>query len=324
MLNYLLRRILYLFPIVFGVMLITFSLFYVVQSPRAMALQILGPKAPKEAVANWLHNRGYDKPLFFNTAPGKPPLDSQFFHYIKSLAIFDFGVSDATGEPLTEVFKRGAIPSLLITLPSMLLGLFLSVSFSLFLVLVRKSLIDLTGVFICVVLMSFPIMDYVILGQWLIAIKTSYLPAFGFNLEGITTAKYLALPVCIAAVAGLGAETRLYRSIFLEEINQDYVRTAKAKGASPNRILFSHVFKNGLISLITLVVASLPFLIMGSLVLESFFGIPGLGNLTITAIRTSDFAVVRAVVYLGSLLYILGLLLTDICYAAVDPRIRFQ
>ncbi len=324
MFSYLIRRILYMVPIVVGVMVITFVLFYVVQKPRAMALRILGPKASPQAVENWLHNRGYDKPVYFNTRPGHNFLDSQFFNNLKALAVFDLGVSDATGEPVLEMFKHGAIPSLMITLPAFVLGFFLALALSLFLVFVRDSPIDLGGIIACVCLMSVPIMVYVIFGQWLMANQLKYFPAFGFNIEGFSTLKFLALPVCIMIVSGLGVDVRLYRSIFLEEVRAEYVRTAQAKGASHARVLLGHVLKNGMISLITLVVASLPFLIMGTLVLESFFGIPGLGNLAINAIHTSDFSVVRADVYLGSLLYLLGLLLTDISYAAVDPRIRFD
>ncbi len=324
MLNYLIRRLLYMIPITVGVMFLTFLLFFVLQTPRAMALRILGPKAPRQAIENWLHNRGYDKPMLVNMQPGESLWNSQFFHHMKSLAIFDLGKSDATGEPVMEMFKRGAIPSLLIMTPSFFLGLYLSVSASLFLVFVRESWFDQIGVFWCVVAMSIPPMIYVIIGQWLIAVQFAWLPAFGFDLTGWGTARYLALPVFVAILSGLGSDIRLYRAVFIEEIRQEYVRTAQAKGASGIRVLFGHILKNGMISLITMVVASLPFLIMGSLVLENFFGIPGLGNLTMNAIRTSDFAVVRASVYLGSLLYLFGLLLTDICYAMVDPRLRFQ
>jgi peptide/nickel transport system permease protein len=149
-------------------------------------------------------------------------------------------------------------------------------------------------------------------------------PAFGFDLAGLSTAKFLLLPVLLMVVSGLGAEVRIYRAIFLEEIEQDYVRTARAKGLSNRRVLFVHVLKNGLINLITLVVASLPFLVMGSLVVENFFGIPGLGNVLFSAILGPDFAVVQASVFLGSLLYLAGLVATDVCYALVDPRIRLQ
>lgn len=324
MLSYLIRRLLYAVPIVLGVMLITFLLFYVVQSPRGMALRVLGPKASTQAIDNWLRNRGYDKPRFINTAPGASLLDSQFFHHVKALALFDFGKSDATGEPISTLFRRGAIPSLLITVPAFAAGLTLCVGFALFLVFVRDSPLDLGGIFVCVAMMSVPIIVYVIFCQWLIAVAWGWLPAFGFIIDGLSTARFLALPVVVMVIAGLGGSVRLYRAIFLEEIRQDYVRTAQAKGASNGRLLLVHVLKNGMIALLTLVVTSLPFLVMGSLVIENFFGIPGLGNLAINAVRTADFAVVRAVVYLGTLLYIVALILTDISYAAVDPRVRLS
>lgn len=324
MINYLIRRLLYSIPIIFGVILLTFLLFFVVQSPRTMAKRILGNKASEQSVDNWLHQRGYDKPRFLNMQSGHAIWDSQFFTQIKSLALFDLGVSDATGESVSAMFRRGMIPSLLITLPSFIVGFFLSLGLSLFLTLVRNSLLDRAAIMLCVALMSVSIIVYVIFVQWWVAVKLSCLPAFGFYPSGLSTLKYLLLPVMVAVLSGLGSDVRLYRSIFIEEIRQDYVRTALAKGASNHRLLFVHVLKNGLISLITLVVSSLPFLIMGSLVLEGFFGIPGLGNLTVDAIKTADFAVVRVSVYLGSLLYLFALLLTDVCYAAVDPRIRFK
>jgi peptide/nickel transport system permease protein len=198
----------------------------------------------------------------------------------------------------------------------------IAVGAALYLVFLRHSALDTFGVFVCVALMSVPIMVYVVFGQWIIAVGLNYFPAFGFIREGWGTARFLALPVVLMVISGLGSDVRLYRAIFLEEIGQDYVRTAQAKGLSNSRLLLVHVLKNGMISLITLLVASLPFLIMGSLVIENFFGIPGLGNLLATAIATGDFAVVRASVYLGSLMYLGGLILTDVCYALADPRIR--
>jgi peptide/nickel transport system permease protein len=324
MFSYIIRRIFYAVPVILGVMVITFVLFYVVHTPRSVALRMLGPKASPQAIENWLHNRGYDKPVYFNTRPEQKFYDTQFFHHIKSLAVFDLGKSDATGEPILAMFRRGAIPSLLITLPAFVLGIVLAVSAALFLVFVRESMLDTVGTILCVVSMSLPIMVYVIFGQWIFATQLKYFPAFGFNAGGLTMMRFLALPVCIMAFAGIGSDIRLYRAIFLEEARNDYVRTAQAKGLSPQRVLFVHVLKNGMISLITLVVAALPLLIMGTLVIEDFFGIPGLGNMAINAIRTADFSVIMAEVYVGALLYLFGLLLTDICYAVADPRIRLS
>lgn len=324
MFSYIIRRILYSVPILFGVIVITFVLFYVVHPPHSVALQMLGPKAKPEAIQNWLHNRGYDKPMFINTNAGQSLFDSQLFHHIKSLALFDLGKSLKTNEPIIDEFKRGAIPSLCITVPAFFLGTTMAILISLFLVFVRESLLDVSGTILCVVSMSIPPMVYVIFGQWLFATKWSYFPAFGFIPGGFSMFRFLALPVCIMAFAGIGSDIRMYRAIFLEEARSDYVRTAYAKGLSAWRVLLVHVFKNGMISLITLLVASLPMLIMGSLIIEDFFGIPGLGNLMINATRSADFTVIMAGVYVGSLLFLFGLLLTDICYAIADPRIRLS
>lgn len=354
MLQYLIRRLLYMVPIVLGVMGITFVLFYQVNKPEGMARTILGPKASPQAIENWLHNRGYDKPVYLNvqlphnaiqrllvygsfSAPttGAPQryispnpkanlFDSQFFHSLRKFATLDFGISDFNDEPIDTMIKRGIVPSLLITVPALILGLVLSIGFSLFLVFVRDSLLDRWGIVLSVAAMSIPVMVYVIFGQWIAANLFNYFPAFGFNMEGLSTARFLALPVITMVIASLGGDVRLYRAIFLEEVKADYIRTAQAKGASHARVMLVHVLKNGLISLITLVVASLPFLIMGSLVIESFFGIPGLGNMMRTAIVTNDFALIRANVYIGSFLFLFGLLLTDLCYAAADPRIRLR
>jgi peptide/nickel transport system permease protein len=324
MIAYLIRRLFFFVPIVFGVMLLTFVLFFVVQSPDAMARRVLGPKATPKAVENWLHNRGYDKPLLLNRTGQGPWHDSLFFNQMGRLARFDLGKSDVTNRPLAEDFREGALPSLLLTVPAFFVGLALSVVLALYLVFIRNGVVDLTASLACVALMSVPVMVYIIAGQFLVAQVLNYFPAFGFQLEGFSTAKFLLLPVVLMVVSGLGADVRLFRAMFIEEMGQDYIRTARAKGVSSALVLLRHVFKNGLINLITLVVASLPFLIMGSVVLENFFGIPGLGNKLFSAIQAPDFAVVQASVFLGSLLYLGGLLLTDICYAWADPRIRLQ
>jgi peptide/nickel transport system permease protein len=324
MVAYLIRRLFFFVPIVFGVMLLTFVLFFVVQSPDAMARRVLGPKATPKAVENWLHNRGYDKPLLLNRTGQAPWHDSLFLNQMGRLARFDLGKSDVTNRPLAEDFREGALPSLLLTVPAFFVGLALSVVVALYLVFIRNGVVDLAASLACVALMSVPVMVYIIAGQFLVAQVLNYFPAFGFQLEGFSTAKFLLLPVALMVVSGLGADVRLFRAMFIEEMGQDYIRTARAKGVSSALVLLRHVFKNGLINLITLVVASLPFLIMGSVVLENFFGIPGLGNKLFSAIQAPDFAVVQASVFLGSLLYLGGLLLTDICYAWADPRIRLQ
>ena len=149
------------------------------------------------------------------------------------------------------------------------------------------------------------------------------MPISGFDF-GVSALKFVILPVIVGVIAGIGSGTRWYRTIFLEEINKDYVRTARAKGLSEIRVLFKHVLKNAMIPILTGVVVVIPLLFLGSLITESFFGIPGLGSYTIDAISSQDFAVVRAMVFIGSVFYIVGLILTDISYTVVDPRIRLE
>jgi len=324
MFSFLIRRLLYSIPMIFGVMLITFVLFFAVKPPQGMAKRAIGEKASPEAIDNWLHQRGYDKPLFFNANPGSKIYDSQFFRQVKALACFDFGRSDINGEPIIGKLRRGVVPSLCITLPAFLVGLWTAIWAALFLVLVRESALDKLGTILCVGFMSIPAMAYVIFGHWLGAVFLKYFPAYGFSGGGVDMARFLVLPVIVMAFCGVGSDIRVYRSIFLEIAGQDYVRTARAKGLPSSRILLKHVLKNGAIALVTLVVSGLPFLMLGSLLIEDFFGIPGLGGLSIDAIRTADFSELRAVVFLGSLLYLAGITLADLCYGLVDPRIRLK
>ena len=330
MFSYLLRRLLYAPFIIVGVMLVTFVLFFVVQSPEITAKSVLGKRANPKTVQDYLHKRGYDKPLFLGIGPKKPGqvgegiFDTIFFNQMRSLAVFNLGVSDVSGRELKEVFREGAIPSLLLTGPAFIAGFFMAVGFALFLVFVRKSALDTGGVVLCVALMSVPPMVYIIFGQAVIALSFNYFPAFGYRMRAWSDIRFLLLPVSLMIVISLGSDVRLYRAVFLEEISQDYVRTAQAKGVSNTRLLMVHVLKNGMIALITYVVAQLPLLILGSLLVENFFGIPGLGNTLVAAIQTSDLAVIRSTTFLTSILYIVGLTATDICYAVADPRIRLS
>lgn len=313
MLSYILRRLLYAVPIVLGVILITFVLDGLMMSPDAKAARVLGPKTSYQARQDWIHNRGLDRPL---------PV--QLLAHVGRLTTFSFGTSWVTGRDLREVFAGGAVASLLITVPGFFTAVLVSIGLALYQVFVRNSLLDRSLTLVTVALMSLPAMVYIIFGQAGVALGLNYFPAFGFELNGLDTARFLLLPVLIMVMINVGYDTRLYRAIFLEEIGHDYVRTAYAKGLAPARVLGVHVFKNGLIALITLVVAQLPRLVLGSLLIESFFGIPGLGNVLVLAIQTGDQPVVMASVFLGSLLYIGGLLATDICYALADPRIRLS
>lgn len=326
MLAYIIRRTLYAIPILIGIILITFSLFFVVNSPDDMARMHLGMKrVTPEAIQKWKEARGYDKPLLYNEqAQGIQAFtETIFFQKSIRLFVFDFGSAD-DGRDIGYDIKQRMWPSLAIAIPTFLVGLLITITFALLLAFFRATYIDIWGVVLCVVLMSISAMFYIIGGQYLIGKLLNLVPISGFNVSGLETIKFLILPVFIGVVMGIGSGTRWYRTIFLEEIGRDYVRTARAKGLSEIRVLFKHVFRNGLIPILTGVVVVIPQLFLGSLLVESFFGIPGLGSYTIEAIQAQDFAIVRAMVFLGSVLYIIGLILTDISYTIADPRIRLN
>jgi len=320
---YILRRLLYAIPILIGVNVITFVLFFVVNTPDDMARMQLGQKrVGEQAIENWKREHGYDRPLLINAgAQGAATVtDTIFFQKSVKLFQFDFGQSDSGRDIGYDIGQR-MWPSLAIAVPVLLVGLLINISVALLLVFFRATYIDVGGVVLCVVLMSVSGLFYIIGGQYLIGKLLRLVPISGYD-TGLAAAKFLVLPVLIGVVSGIGASVRLYRTLFLEEVNKDYVRTARAKGLGEAAVMFQHVLRNALIPVLTGIVVVLPLLFMGSLLTESFFGIPGLGSYTIDAIDMQDFAIVRVMVFLGSVLYILGLVLTDISYTLVDPRVR--
>jgi peptide/nickel transport system permease protein len=323
--SYIIRRLLYAIPILVGVNVLTFALFFVVNSPDDMARVHLGVKrVTPEAIQKWKEERGYDKPLLYNgaAAGGGRFTDTIFYEKSVKLFAFDFGSSDQGRDIGYDIGTR-MWPSLAIAVPVFVMGLAAYLTFALLMAFFRATYVDFWGVVACVAMMSISGLFYIIGGQYLIGKLLSIVPISGYD-GGADAFKFLALPVIIGVVSGIGANTRWYRTIFLEEINRDYVRTARAKGLSEPRVLFRHVLQNAMIPILTGVVAVIPLLFMGSLIAESFFGIPGLGSYTIDAINSQDFAVVRAMVFLGSVLYIIGLICTDISYTLVDPRVRFE
>ncbi|MCU7932707.1 MAG: ABC transporter permease [Candidatus Thiodiazotropha sp. (ex Codakia rugifera)] len=325
MMAYIIRRIFYAIPILIGVNIITFMLFFVVNSPEDMARMNLGMKRiTPEAIQQWKEERGYDKPTLYNeTKEGiERVTDTIFFQKSLKLFQFDFGSSDS-GRDIGYDISQRMWPSLAIALPVLIVGLALNITFALLIAFFRATYIDFWGVVTCVIMMSISSLFYIIGGQYLVGKLLHLVPISGYD-TGLASLKFLILPVIIGIIGGIGAGTRWYRTLFLEEINRDYVRTARAKGLSEQWVLFGHVFKNALIPILTGVVAVLPLLFMGSLITESFFGIPGLGSYTIDAISNQDFAIVRSMVFLGSVLYIIGLIMTDISYTIVDPRVRLQ
>ena len=325
MIKYIIKRFIYAIPILIGVNLLTFTLFFVVNSPEEVARLHLGNKrVTQEQIVQWNEERGYNNPLFYNSTQKGLDVFKETIFYEKSLKLFlfDFGISDS-GRDIKYDIKQRMLPSLAIALPSLLVGLFVNITIALFFVFFRSTKVDYVGVILCVALMSISSLFYIIGGQYLISKLLHLVPISGYA-HGYEAIKFLVLPVIISVIYGIGSGTRWYRSLFLEEIEKDYVKTAKSKGLSESAVLFNHVFKNALIPILTGVVVILPLLFLGSLIVESFFGIPGLGSYTIDAIQSQDFAIVRAMVFLGTILYIFGLILTDISYTFVDPRVRLK
>jgi len=323
--GYVVRRIAYAVPILIGVNIITFVLFFVVNSPDDMArLQLGERRVTQEAIEKWKEDRGYDKPLIWNATAQATKKFSETIFFTNSLRLFmfDFGQSDS-GRDIGYDISQRMWPSLAIALPVFLVGLLLTITLALIVAFFRGTYLDTWTVVLCVAMMSVSSLFYIIGGQYLIGKLLHLVPISGFD-SGLASAKFIVLPVVVGVIGGLGSGTRWYRTIFLEEINKDYVRTARAKGLSESAVLRVHVLRNALIPILTGVVVVLPQLFLGSLITEAFFGIPGLGSYTIDAIQRQDFAIVRAMVFLGSVLYIIGLLLTDISYTIVDPRVRLR
>jgi peptide/nickel transport system permease protein len=323
---YIVRRILYAIPILIGVNLITFALFFVVNTPDDMARMQLGAKrVTPEAIEKWKIEHGYDRPLLWNGAAEgiEKATRTIFFEKSVKLFAFSFGASEADKRDIGNEIRTRMWPSLALAIPVFLVGLAVTITFALFLAFFRATYLDYSGVVLCVAMMSVSTLFYIIGGQYLVSKLWHLVPISGYD-EGFDAAKFLVLPVVIGVVSSFGAGGRFYRTLFVEEMGKDYVRTARAKGLAETTVLFRHVLKNAMIPILTGVVVVIPALFLGSLIAESFFGIPGLGSYTIDAIQAQDFAVVRAMVFLGSVLYIIGLVLTDISYTLVDPRVRFE
>lgn len=325
MLSYAIRRLVYAALVLLGVNLFTFFLFFTVNTPDDMArLNIGGKYITQDVIDHWKIERGYDKPLYWNDAEQGTERATQTIFWERSVSLFTlkFGRSDAesAGDIGLEVRRRMWV-SLQMAAPLFILQVIVSVAFALLLVMFRRTRLDLAGVVLCVVMLSISSLFYVIVGQLMFSRVLKLVPISGY-MPGLDAVKFLVLPVLLSLVARLGGEARLYRAMFLEEMGKDYVRTARAKGLSESVVLFRHVLRNALIPIITSAGAYLPYVFMGSLVFESFFGLPGLGAYVIEAITKQDFAVVRTMVFLGSLLYVATYVLIDLAYTWADPRVR--
>lgn len=311
MVNFILRRLLYTIPILFGIALITFLLFNVVGGDPVLTM--LGKHANPQTIAELRAELGLDQPKYI-----------QFLDFLKQIVTLDFGRSYATKQDIMSMVLTAAPVSFFLALPGFLIALSIAISLSLFVAFWRGTLIDRVIVVFCVFLISAPSLAYILFGQYFLAYKLGWFPISGYSQSFPEMLSYIALPVVIWVFLSVGGELRFFRTVMLDEINQDYVRTARSKGLSERVVMFKHVLKNAMIPIITSVVLEIPFLILGSLLLETFFGVPGMGSMLIDAFNTSDLPVIKAMVVMLSILYIIFNLLTDICYSLVDPRITLK
>lgn len=325
MFAYIVRRILYAIPILIGVNILTFALFFIVNSPDDIARMQLGTKhVTTQQIELWKQSHGYDRPLFYNPEAKNIHKITNTLFYAKSIELFafNFGASSHGRNIGHDIYQR-MWPSLALAIPTLIIGMLVDITVAMLLVLFRGTYFDVGGVAVCVILMSISVLFYIIGGQYLFSKVLQLVPISGYE-GGLAAARFLILPVTVGIIGGIGAGARWYRTLFLEEESKEYVKTAYAKGLGEMAVLFKHVLKNAMLPILTGVVVIIPSLFMGSLIMESFFGIPGLGSYTIDAIQQQDFDIVRVMVFIGTVAYILGLILTDMSYTLVDPRVRLK
>lgn len=311
MAQYIIRRLLYMIPVLLGVSLVIFILFNLIGGDPTAVL--LGKNANARAMADLREQLGLNKSLFM-----------QYLDVVKSAFTFDFGRSWATRQEITYMIKQGAYPSLCLTIPAFVISTILSLIISLVVAFYRGKGIDLFVRFFCIAGMSISALTYILAFQWLFAFELGWFEISGFEYGFPHFIPYIALPAIIWIILSLGPDVRFFRTVILDEIYQDYVRTARAKGLSEVSILLKHVLRNAMIPIITYVVIQIPFLILGALLLESFFGIPGLGGITLNALNSSDFPVIKAMAILSSVVYIMFSLISDVLYTFADPRVKLK
>ncbi len=307
---FIIRRLLWGIPVVLGVTLITFVLFNFFAKDPVVAF--LGKSATEQDLQALRVQFGLDRPHYI-----------QYLDYLRQIVTLDFGRSWATSEPISEMMSRGLGPTLAITIPGLVATTLLAVSVGLLAGSLRGKAADRLLMALAVAGMSVSFLVYIVVGQYLLAFRVRFFQIYGYE-SGFDRWQYVALPIIVLVIVGMGYDSRFYRSVFVEEFTRDHVTTAVAKGAGSGRVMFRHVLKNALIPIITRVMISVPFLVTGSLLLESFFGIPGLGTMLLEALNTADFPVIKAYTVWISIVFIISTILNDVLYAVVDPRVRLE
>jgi peptide/nickel transport system permease protein len=277
------------------------------------AFTLLGKHSTPEQIAQLHHELGMDRPYIV-----------QYFDIVKSAFTFDFGYSWSSKQSIWEMIKLGAIPSMSITVPLYFISNTLAIAIALLVAFYRGSLLDRFVLIFTISLMSISGMAYVLFGQWFFAYKLGWFEISGYEHGFPAFVPYVILPILIYTVIELGPATRFFRTVILDEIYQDYVRTARAKGVGEISIMFKHVLKNAMVPILTFLIIEIPFLILGVLLVETFFSIPGLGGLTVKAINNSDFPVIKAMTVLSAVGFIVFNVITDVLYTVVDPRMRLK
>ncbi|MBC7690819.1 MAG: ABC transporter permease [Methylotenera sp.] len=305
------RKLIGVIPIIFGVALVIFILLNVVGGDPTY--QMVGKHATVHQIEELRHEYGFDLP--------KPV---QFVQYLKQIVTFDYGRSYATKQRISDMIVGGIGPTLTLAIPAFILTTFIALCIGLLVAYYRGKWIDKVTVVFCVFGMSLSSLAYILFGQYFFAYKLGWFPISGYESGMLERFQYVAMPILIWVIVSLGYDVRFFRTAILEETNQDYVRTARAKGLTEPRVFFKHVLKNSMVPIVTNIVIEIPLLILGSFLLESFFGIPGLGSITMDAIHNSDFPVIKAMTTLQSLLFIFGNLATDVIYTLVDPRVKLS
>ena len=306
---YLIRRLWQMIPTLAGVVLLVFFLFKAFGGDPAEILG--GLSASPEQIEAIRQQLGLDKPWW-----------TQLGIFLKQIVSFDWGRSWATNESVANLFATRLPATLTVMVPILVLDTLLAIPVALLVAYLRGSLTDRTIMVATTIALSISFLVYVIVGQYLFAFQLGWFPVQGWTDSVATNLLvYTPLPVLLAVMVGLAPQTRLYRTFFLDEIGQDYVRTARAKGLTEPRILLTHVMRNALIPILTNVAVSLPGIFVGSFLIEVFFSIPGLGREVLLAVNRSDYPVIQAVtIYLAVLTMGINLL-TDLAYKLVDPRV---
>jgi peptide/nickel transport system permease protein len=314
-LQYAIRKLIGGIPLVLGVTFISFLL--MVYFGPDKTYELLGKNPTAEQIAEIRHELGYDKPFLV-----------RYGDYLKQMVTLDFGSSDSTGEPVNKILARTVPISLALITPGFILGNVLGIVLALIAAYHRSGLIDKFIMGFAVVGMSISFLIVVIAFQ--IIFSSSYglniFPVRGWNASSlIEYLRHITVPTMATVFVALGYNTRFYRAVLVEEMTRDHVRTAKAFGTRPGKLLYKNILKNSLIPIITRIMFSIPLVIVsGSLIIESYFGIPGIGKVTFDAITTGDQPILKAVVGLTAVLFVVTLLLTDILYRVVDPRVSLK